>query len=88
MADDGAPATGHHGRERRRVASERAVTDRVDAAMDRMQPPPPDPVVDARGAEPEADELRAGHETALTRRQGGDPSVPPARVTFPLHQRG
>ena len=48
------------------------VSDGIDATMDPMQAPRADPSVDAARAEPEPDQLRAAHDTALPRRDLGD----------------
>jgi hypothetical protein len=47
------------------------MTDRVDAAMNWMQPPGADPVVNCVLAEPEGDELAMCHNTMLPTREFG-----------------
>jgi hypothetical protein len=78
MAEQGAIAAGEDRRHFRRVrGAEPAET--VDAAMDRPQPPSPDPVVDGVLRHSGRDELAPGQHAMLPRRREIDDLVDVAR---------
>ena len=58
------------------------MTDRVDPAVQRLQPTGPDPVLDRGGPKPERAELRGGHDTVLPRGERRDRALHAARRTF------
>jgi hypothetical protein len=79
MADRGIRTAGKNRRHLPAELGNRPVADEVDPAMDRMQPPSPNPRADRLGAEPEREQLPTCHDPVLALRQRGDPQIDATR---------
>ena len=84
VAQDGAVAGGEHRRHPPRLVPEGAMADRVDPAMQSMQPSCPGAVLDRARAEPDRAELPRGHHAVLAHRQRRDRLLDRTRRTFGL----
>jgi hypothetical protein len=66
---------GQRGREPAAVEVHDRVTDRVDAAVEPMQPPCGQPSLDPTAIEPELDQLPPAHDAVLSPGERGKPDV-------------
>jgi len=82
MAQDGSIATGEDGGHPRGLAREHAMTHGEDAAVEHMQSPSRDAMVDRPVADPELDELAPSDDAVLARRVACDLRVRRSRFTF------
>jgi hypothetical protein len=85
--EDRAVAAGENGRHPVRLASQGAVADGVDAAVQHVEAASRDAVVDGIEGQAQGDELPTGHHPVLPVREAGDQLVDGRRPTLTAHIR-